>query len=538
MRFFMIMRQKRRIEAGILALILGLNLGACGISSGTDGTKAEKKEEKEPITFTFYNADGAEDPWSDPVAKQITEETGVTLDTDYPVDGKDEKISLMIATAEYPDLIFAKGDGELLIENKALIDLSDLIEEYGPHIKELYGDEYEKLRASDGAIYQLCSSRVEDEILTTSGTAQLQWAVLKENHYEIPTTLEEYGSMIQQYLAKSPMTEDGQKRIGLSLCASDWYWYTTLSNPSGYIASGSPDNGQWIVNEDYSVNYKHAAEGQKEFYLWMNTMYNTGILDSDFATQTHEEYLTKISEGRVIGLMDTDWAFNSAENLLKEAGDYADTYAGLPVTLDDSVNCAALMNQGLAVGWGIGISKSCEDPIRAIQFIDWMCTEEAQILLNWGIEDVNYYYDEDGTRLRTKEEIDASLDLDYGEKTGVGLHNYPFPSYGSKILDSTGNTYTINSKDTIKAQYDVEELAALKAWNADMLTDIFPQSDTFEEPKYSPLWAQTFPSELSELETALDEVAWPGLIDCIVCVPEEFDKNWQEIGRASCRERV
>ena len=98
-------------------------------------TKAgEQSEDLEPVTFTFYNADGMEDTWTDPVAQKITEKTGVTLKMDYPADASDNRIALMVATGEYPDFVFAKGCSTL-IQNDALIDMSDLIDEYGPNIK-------------------------------------------------------------------------------------------------------------------------------------------------------------------------------------------------------------------------------------------------------------------------------------------------------------------------------------------------------------------------------------------------------------------
>jgi putative aldouronate transport system substrate-binding protein len=198
--------------------------------------------------------------------------------------------------------------------------------------------------------------------------------------------------------------------------------------------------------------------------------------------------------------------------------------------MDESVKCAVLESQNLAVGWGIGITTSCKDPVRAIQFIDWMCTEEAQILLNWGIEGVNYFYNENGVRYRTSEEIARSeTDINYQEETGVGLHTYPFPSYGNAALDSTGNYFRVNSKDQVIAEYNDQEKEALEAWGVTMLTDIFPQSDEFGEREYSPLWAKVLPEDVEPLEQQLDAVAWPGLIDCIVCQEEDFDATWDKL---------
>lgn len=524
-----------RIVSGLITGSLLMGLYGCGATENTTVSDTQKQESSqedlEPVTFTFYNADGMEDTWTDPVAQKITEKTGVTLKMDYPVDASDNRIALMVATGEYPDLVFAKGDAPTLIQNDALIDMSDLIDEYGPNIKKLYGDEYENLRYSsdDPSIYQLCSDKVQEETLETSGTAQLQWAVLQENGYQIPYTLDEYMQMIRDYMVKYP-TINEKPTIGISIACSDWHWYTMLSNPSGYM-NGSADNGQWIVDDEkQEVYYKHAADGQKEYYKWLNEMYNEGILDPEFATQTHEDFVLKVAEGRVLGLLDEEWDYTGAEISLRADGQEEHTYAGLPVTIDRSVKCPSLKQQNLAVGWGIGITKSCKDPVRAVRFLDWLCSDEAQILLNWGIEGVDYYYDENGKRCITEEDLEASRkDTNYSERTGVGFRVYPYPSYGNQSVDSTGNSYSKSSREMVKEGYDEMEKEALKAWNVDMLTDIFPQKEEFSKDAYSPLWALTLPDELEKMLVALDNVSWKGLIECVVSPADDFDAKWDEL---------
>ena len=525
----------RRIACGIMTGSLLMGLYGCSVAESTVAVDTQQQETTqeslEPVTFTFYSADGLEDTWTDPVAQTITEKTGVTLKMDYPADSNDSRVELMVATGEYPDFVFAKGSVSALIRNDALIDMSDLIDEYGPNIKKLYGDEYENLRYSseDPSIYQLCSDKVQEETLETSGTAQLQWAVLQENQYRVPYTLEEYTQMIRDYMEKYPMI-NGKPTIGISIVCSDWHWYTMLSNPSGYM-NGSANNGQWIVDDEkQEVYYKHAADGQKEYYKWLNEMYNEGILDPEFATQTHEDFVLKVAEGRVLGLLDEEWDYTSAEISLRADGQEEHTYAGLPVTIDRSVKCPSLKQQNLAVGWGIGITKSCKDPVRAVRFLDWLCSDEAQILLNWGIEGVDYYYDENGKRCITEEDLEASRkDTNYSERTGVGFRVYPYPSYGNQSVDSTGNSYSKSSREMVKESYDEMEKEALKAWNADMLTDIFPQKEEFSKDAYSPLWAMTLPDELEKMLVALDNVSWKGLIECVVSPADDFDAKWDEL---------
>lgn len=453
----------------------GSAAGSTGSGSGTDEAGADGV-----VELTFYNADGQEDdPWTDPVAEALTEKTGVKLLMDHPVGEDKQRISLMIAEQKYPDIIYAKGDAGSLIDAGVLIDMTDLIEEYGPNIKKLYGDEFNKLKYSedDPSIYQLSSYGKGGEVYKHSGTAQLQWAVLKENNYEVPKTLDQFEKMIKDYLAAHPQTDDGMDMIGLSMSASDWHWMITLGNPAGYIAEGAPDNGQWLIDENYNATYKFASPKIREYFKWLNRMYNEGILDPEFATQTHDDYIAKISSGRVVALTDTDWDYLDGEKILKQDGKLDKTYAGVPVTMDENTKAPCLMYQGLPTGQGIGITTTCKDPVAAIKYLGYICSDEGQVLVNWGIEGTNYFLDDNGHRYRTPEEAsEANNNKDYAKTTGVGYHNYPFP-----------------------------------------------QASEFEVPAFSPVWALSKPVEFDEIGNKLDEIAQAELISCVMASEADFD---------------
>lgn len=514
---------------------LALLLTAATVTGSVAGSAVvvHAEEDLEPITFTYYDADGTNSAWDNPVSEAMTAATGVTLDVTYPVGTSDgtqaEDVALMIASDDYPDLIFAKGSATDLYEAGALIDMSDLIDEYGPNIKKMYGDEYDKLRwgGGDDGIYQLSYADTRATTLQTGGTCQIQWAAIKENDYKYPTTIEEYEALIKQYLAAHPQTDDGLDTIGLSISASDWHWMITLGNPAGFIADALPDNGQWIYDQDNNFYYKHASDDEREYFRWLCRMYNEGILDPDFATQTHDDYIAKLSSGRVVAITDANWDYASAESVLISDGKVDKTYAPLPVTLYPEDKAPTLMYQGLQVGWGIGITKSCEDPVRAVKFLDYLCSDEGQILFNWGVEGVNYEVDENGNRYRTEEEITASqTDPDYSKKTGIRNFN-GFPNYGDGAVSEDGVPYTPNTRETIIAAYNEEQKAACEAWGVDMLIDIFPQPDEFETPPFPPAWALQLPQDLSDKVSLLDEIAWPGLVKCVTGTTDEFDSNWE-----------
>lgn len=540
---------KRKVVSLMLvsAMVAGM-LAGCGSDSGSSkggsstetgsaaeaSSSGETADDKSPITFEYFNADGKNGNWDNPVAKAITEATGVTLDVSYPVasqgDAK-EDVALMIANDEYPDMIYAKGSATDLYQAGALIDMTDLIEKYGPNIKKMYGAEMEKLKWSqdDPGIYQLSYAGVNQKTLTTGGSCQIQWAALKENDYKYPKTLDEYEKMIKSYLAAHPKTEDGLDMIGITMSASDWHWMITLGNPAGLIADASPDNGQWIIDDEYNVHYKHVTDEEKEYFKWLCRMYNEGILDPNFATQTDDDYIAKVASGRVVAITDAEWHYSQCEATLVADGKVDQTYVGLPVTLREDQVEKALLYQGTTVGWGIGITKSCEDPVRAIKFLDYLCSDEGQILYHWGIEGENYFLDDNGQPYRTDEEVaKAQSDPDYAKNTGID--NYTgFPIYGTGSYSEDGFPYTPTTKESVIANYNTAEKEGCEAMGFEMLTDMFAQPEEFDLLPYSALWAYQQPQELAEKQTLLDEIAWPGLVKCVTGTEDEFDGNWKSM---------
>lgn len=522
------LKTKRFLAPAVAFSLCSAMLAGCG--SGPQA--AGGYDEDGILELEFFNKDGEEDLWDNPVAEKLTEKTGVRLKIDYPVAADDMKVALMIAEQNFPDLIYAKGDVASLVEAGALIDMTDLIEEYGPNIKKMYGDEFDKLKysAEDPAIYQLSSYSVGATPFKDAGNAQIQWAVLKENNYEVPRTLDELETMLKDYMKAHPETDNGLSTIGITLSTADWHWLITLGNPAGFIADGAPDNGQWLIDENYDAVYKFRSDKEREYFRWLNKMYNEGVLDHEFATQTHEDYIAKVASGRVLALVDKDWDYTDAERVLIADGKLDKIYAPLPVTISEDVKCPTLMSQGLTTGQGVAITTACKYPVEAIKFLDYLCSEEGQVLVNWGVEGINYFVDENGKRYRTQEEIDASnSDKDYSKRTGVGFYAYPFPTYGNGVLDSTGNSYTTISREAVIAEYNEEQKAACEAWDVELLLDIFPQKDEFEIPKFSPVWAYAKPTEIEDITNKLDEIAWSSLISCVIGTPEQFDARYDDM---------
>jgi len=514
----------------IISAVLLMLTGCRGKKRGRGDTTAGTKT---PITFTLFNLDATEDMiFDDPVAKRITKATGVTLKVDRPVGGDQQAIPLMIASGQYSDLIFAKGNLGLLIEAGAIISLDDLIEKRGHYIIELYGDLLPRLRntTSDPRIYNVGTYPVHNGIWATDGTMQIQHAVLKELGFPRMRTLDDYEKTIKAYIAKYPVIK-GQKTIGFSLLIDTWQWYIDLSNPSCFLL-GYPDDGQWIVEQDTLRSYyKFLHPDAKLYYKWLNRMSAEGILDPESFTQKEDVWKAKIASGRVLGIAYPGWGYGDARTSLINDGMPERTYAYLPITIDERFQAASLMDPGFTGGWGIAISSNCKDPERAFEFLDWLCSEEAQILVNWGIEDVNYNVI-DGIRVVPEEEQrKADTDPDYSKKTGVGRWAYPFPQRGRGYIDSTGNYITRDSPETIKKNYLPVEKETLAAYGVKMWTDFFPSTESLGISRHGQAWQYTLPPDLNAKTAEADDYMKNALANIVLGKPENFETAWAKIIR-------
>jgi len=254
-----------------------------------------------------------------------------------------------------------------------------------------------------------------------------------------------------------------------------------------------------------------------------------GILDPETFTQKEDVWQAKIASGRVLAISYPGWGYGSARTSLISDGMPERTFAYLPITADQRFTSAALQDYGFAGGWGISISSSCKDPERAFEFLDWLCSEEAQILVNWGFEGINYEV-VDGKRIvPDAEQQRAETDPDYSRKTGVGRWVHPFPQRGNLFIDSTGNFITRDSPERIMANYLDVEKETLAAYGAKMWIDLFPSSESLGVSRHGQAWQYALPPELNAKISEADNYMKNALANIVLGRPANFNASWTRI---------
>ncbi|MCI3919947.1 ABC transporter substrate-binding protein [Paenibacillus sp. TRM 82003] len=523
--------------AGLLA---GCNSGATESGSETPNTTptdgSTTSTGTEPFTFTFYGADESPN-WQkmqDDVGKAITEKTGVTMDAEYAVGDSTQKIALIAASGDYPDVISPKGELSKLVEAGAMIDLTPLIEEHAPNIKKLLGDQIKRLRYSneDHSIYVLPTyAAVGGKYFEAGGGMQLQHRVVKELGYPQIRTVKDYENAIKEYLKLHPTDENGNKNIGLTLNADDWRMYISVTNPA-FLTTGAPDDGEYYIDmETQEVTYHFRRPVEKEYFRWLNHMNAEGLLDPESFVQKYDQYKAKIASGRVIGLIDQRWDFQDGESALKAEGKFEYGYGHYPVTLTEEYKDTSFWPTGFMSGWGVGITTAAEDPVRIIKFFDFLASEEGQILNNWGVEGLHYTV-VDGKRVMTPEMQDLKKNdlVSFQKKTGIEFYTNLGMHYGDGEVDSTGNYYTTKFPEQIVANYNDVEKETLAAYNAQTWKDLFPSEEEFPIRPWGAAWNISVPadSDVNILAEKMKSITWKRIPEAILAKPADFDRVWDE----------
>ncbi len=403
-------------------------------SSDTADTSSGSQEITE---FTYFiTMPGSEINDDNEIAQMIAEKTGVKVkETWLTGQTAAEATGTLIAGGEYPDFIDS-DDMSMLVDADALIPLDDYIDKY-PEFKEAWftEEEWEKFRQPDGHIYWINpfgNTKGESKATTHNDEAfWIQVRVLEWAGYPEITTLDEYFQLLEDYMAANPTMEDGTPNIAYTILCEDWRYFC-LEN-AGEFLGGYPNDGSVIVNkETMTIEDYNTSDDTIAYFKKLNEEYQKGFVDPESFTQTYDEYIAKLSTGRVLGMVDQWWNFAYTVNdVFKQQGldlkgcNYVPlgltTEKGMENrwhTYDDTVNQAS----------GIAITTSCEDPDKAFDFLVKMAMDqELHDLRFWGVEGVDYEVDDEGLYYRTEEQRMRCADTAY-QASHICQYSY-FPQW-------------------------------------------------------------------------------------------------------------
>lgn len=514
----------KRILAGTLAAAAAVSMTAC---SGGGNETAEGGSQKH---FSVFINGSTEEPSDDnKIMKKIEEELGYTFDFEYLVGNEAEKVGVMIAGGEYPDIVSC-GDNTFA-QTGALVPLEDYIsEEKTPNLWNHIKDCYNKLcYEGDGHLYVIPAYGLfngpETDGVYQGPAFWIQKDVLADAGYPEVKTLDQYFELIENYKEKNP-TINGLSTIGFEILATTGFEWVLTTAPN-YL-DGNPNDGDVKVNkETYEAEIYANSDFAKRYFTKLNEEYAKGVIDPEAFTQNKDQYISKISSGRVLGMFDQHWVFQPAEESLATQKLYERQYVPLPLVFDEGTEPWYRTEPYEQVGQGYGISVSCEDPEAAVQMFETFLSEEWQKIFQWGFEGEDYMVDENGRFYRTEQQRAEQGDPVWKAKNKMNAFFYNLPKIQGSYSDGNGASAGAQQEEFEASlpDYDKEFLArsGKKNWMEFL-------NDPPENPVYFPAWNidKVDGSDADYANQKLTDLAVKYLPKLVMADSASFDSTWND----------
>lgn len=534
------MKRRKLISVLLAATMMAAMFVGCGSDAASTDAKenadgADSTEAGGVKEFTaFFAVPGSEINDDNEIQQIIADKTGVKVkETWLTGQTAEEAVGMMITGGELPDFICGGSGQSQLYDADVLVALDDYLDDY-PNIKNFFTQQqWDQLRQDDGHIYwipQFSNIKGEEKVCTHNDEAfWIQARVLKWADYPEIRTMDQYFDLIERYNEANPTMEDGTENIPYTILCDDWRYFCLENAPQ--FLDGYPNDGSCIVDpETLTVIDYNTTDTAVKYFQKLNEEYQKGIVDPESFTQTYDEYIAKLSTGRVLGMIDQWWDFAyTAGDAIKQAGLDAQgcDYIPLPITIDESVKNQWHCSGGvLNVSDGLAITTSCEDVEAALQFVDDLLSQDIHNLRFWGVEGVDYNVDDNGEFYRTEEQRTRAVDTAY-KASHTCTYSY-FPQYSGTSDDGIN----ANKPDGQANEFfdglndDVKE--AFSAYGAETYVDMI---GTNEAPgAWYPMWSYsnsfTTDTEGGMAWNKIGEIKHEYLPQVVMA--KDFDAAWAE----------
>lgn len=377
--------------------ILALALTACG-NNKSDNSKSKQLDEprytvdentpswkldtKENTELTWYvNADWWNTDWGNDVVTKVVKDD-LNIDIKF-LTGDDTKLNTFFAGGDMPDMItiFDINSPVAKKANTWAYPLNDLADKYDPYFYKVAAqDTINWYKLDDGKTYGYPDYSNTQADYDSGAIPAVTAFIIRKDVYEglgspSMSTQEEFISVMNQIKQNYPdLTPMGFNALGTGTGSLGADFQNLIGVP--------------VVTDDNKFYDRNLDENYLSWIKTFNTIYKNGCINDDSFADDGTAFEEKVKAGKYACIM---------------MGGLAQMQGSLQVFLSarpDSQYIAidgpkgtrepTLSQSGIS-GWMINyITNQCKDPAKAIQIFTYLLSDDAQILVNYGIEGQTY----------------------------------------------------------------------------------------------------------------------------------------------------
>lgn len=388
----------------LAAVLLSFAVVAGVFAAGTEesGAAAEPAAELEVMIFDRGNVpaeygSATENVWTQWINEQMLEAHNIDVSfAGVPRAQERDRLNTLMAAGDAPDIIFTYSMDLYYsyASQGGLTDLTDLVDDYGPNIVRLLGEESLEFGQVDGRQLMIPAKRNFQGIFVD--WIRQDW--LDAVGLPMPTTTEEWYNALVAIRDEDPGNA-GDNFVG--------YWLDANAVRLGPLFRQNLMNSfvTEMTEEEWYTLPDLAKPGFKDGVRFLNRLYNEGLINQDFALATTKDpFREAVANGYVASVTDTYWQLfgGDAVKTLVESNPDA-FYTTGPIFRNFAGEYPRELY--LPIDMILMVPSFSTSAVEAVKYLDWLSTPEANEFLWWGIEGEHHYVADEGYRVLLPVEV-------------------------------------------------------------------------------------------------------------------------------------
>lgn len=404
------MKHKKRYLSSLFLALFAVFLAAAA-GGGKENAPGEKNVEYVRLSL-FCDVEFWKPPQWDTgegtITGEISERTGVIVDTNVPARDADKQLSLLLVNGELPDMVSVTDPVVVsqLVDSGKVWDLEEFFREYLPEshiLKDFPEDVKASLVKRDGGFYAWPSHIDSDDARKRWPPSAKCYADEKDYLWNIGIIwnrdlLEELDLSVEKLKTKEQVMaafarakdwnreQQGKKIIPLLVDGEDYQAFTL-----GFLQETF---GMLPVGEDGSYVSPVLLPETKEALQFLNQALREGYVEPKQLTWQNLKIKDILADGQALCFIGNIANTNIDAREWVSSGQIRSESGKLPVWGKRGTATTGWLNTFL--------SKSCAHPKELAVWLDFMTSEEGLELWDCGIEDFDFVRDDAG-RIRRLE---------------------------------------------------------------------------------------------------------------------------------------
>lgn len=207
-----------------------------------------------------------------------------------------------------------------------------------------------------------------------------------------------------------------------------------------------------FYQENGEIRYAAEQEEYREYLALLNGWYTAGLIDPDYVSAVEGTVVNKAANGET-GAIHAFQVSGAHIVTAQETYETDGAWAPIPYPTLEEGGERSLVQMGLdTLSVATAITTNCEDVDTAVRFLDWLYSEEAITLFNFGIEGISFEYDENGNPQYTDDFLNGPDGM---------VEN------ASRYTGIVGNVPNVKTLEAAIARNDASSNEAIITWQGD-----------------------------------------------------------------------